>query len=147
MSRLKVSDAAYLAGIIDGEGSIVMSFRNPRQASREVNTQITIQVVVSMTHEETIRHLARITDTENNVYFCKPQNENNRDQWAWRPGIAQAYDILLQCEPYMVTKKRNAQLFKELVDIRRTSTRSERNWDKQYEIVVENQALNKRGRN
>jgi hypothetical protein len=123
------TDAAYLAGLLDGEGCISIVFREPKSVSRETGTQVVIQVRISMTDYETVKWCAK-----------------HRDQWCWSPGINSGYDILSQCLPYLKTKRRQAEIFLELVEIRRASTRSERNWDKQFPLVEENMKLNKTGR-
>lgn len=111
MPILTPTQAAYVAGLIDGEGSISINFRNPNPRMREVNTQVTIQVRLSMTDEATISYLACITRTQDKVYVYKPRNSRHKTQWAWHPGLDASYEILAQCLPYMVTKKRQAEIF------------------------------------
>ena len=142
---MSMTEAAYLAGIVDGEGSLTVFFRKPRVESREANEQLSVQFVVSMTHEPTIRYIADITETQDRVYFVKSRSEKHKHQFAWRPRLSDSKEILRQIEPYMITKKRNAQIFLELLDIRSKSTRSNRNWERQCELVIENLSLNKRG--
>lgn len=60
--------------------------------------------------------------------------------------ITESYGIISKCLPFMVTKRRNAELFIEIMDLRKRSSRTDRNWDEQLRIMKENQALNKRGR-
>lgn len=145
MKMLTATEAAYIAGILDGEGTIVITFREPRKTCREISTNLNIQVVVVMTSKETIDWLGATTGTEANVYFTKSRNSKHRSSWAWRLPIGEARELLPQCLPYMVTKKRNAEILIELIDIRRKSTKTHRNWERQYELAVENQLLNKRG--
>lgn len=123
----------------------MITFREPRKTCREVGTNLTIVVAVVMTDKKTIDWLAATTGTEASVYFTKPRNSKHKPSWAWRLPIAEARELLPQCLPYMVTKKRNAEIFIELIDIRRKSTRAHRNWERQYEFAIENQLLNKRG--
>lgn len=140
------TEKSYLAGIIDGEGSISINFRNPNKASREVGMGLTIQLTVCMSHEETIRWISKITGTEEKVYVDSPKKvEHYKQTYTWRPTIAQAYDIIEQCIPYMITKHRNAEIFLELVSIRRKSTRTERNWERQFDLATENRLINRRG--
>jgi hypothetical protein len=140
------TDAAYLAGLLDGEGCISIVFREPKSVSRETGTQVVIQVRISMTDYETVKWCADVTGTPDKIYAIAARNAKHRDQWCWSPGINSGYDILSQCLPYLKTKRRQAEIFLELVEIRRASTRSERNWDKQFPLVEENMKLNKTGR-
>lgn len=145
MPSLKDTDAAYIAGILDGEGCISITFREPREVSREKNSQVMIQVRVAMTDYETIKWLAEVTGSADKVFYYASKVTHHKDRWTWAPTLAQAYEIISQCLPYMKTKKRQAEIFLELVDIRRASTRSYRDWDSQFALVSENMALNKRG--
>lgn len=146
VNELSDVERAYLAGLIDGEGSIAINFREPNKASREIGLGLTIQLTVCMTDLETIAWVANTTGTPEKVYTdSAKKNPAHKPSFTWRPTISQAYDILKQCEKFMITKKRNAQIFLELVDIRRVSTRSERNWERQFELATENRLLNKRG--
>ena len=142
---LAPTDAAYIAGILDGEGTISINFRNPRSASREVNTQLTIQVAVVMTDYEVIHWLKEVTGTTGEIYHYEARQSHHKPTWAWRPGIADGYEIISQCLPYMKVKKRQAEIYLELIELRRTSTRSHREWEKQFELASENRVLNKRG--
>jgi len=141
---LVATDAAYIAGILDGEGTISINFRNPRAVSREVNTQLTIQVCVTMTDYELIKWLREITDC-GNIYSNPARQVHHKPTWSPRPGIADAYEIIAQCLPYMKTKRRQGEIYLELVEMRRTSTRSERNWTRQFDLATENRRLNQRG--
>lgn len=142
---MQPTEAAYVAGLLDGEGCISISFRGARAVSREVNTQVNIQVTCSMTDRQTVEWLAKVTGTEDKVYFVKSRNEAHRDQWCWRPGIRKASEVLEECLPYMITKRRQAEILVELVKIRSASTRSERRWKGQFRLVTENLELNRRG--
>lgn len=145
MREMTDVEAAYLAGMFDGEGCISINFRSPNSIMREVNTQLSIQVKIAMTHKETIDYIESITGC-GRVSYIRKKNPNHKDQWLWAPQLRDAREIIERCHPYMVTKRRNAEIFMELMDIRKKSTRNDRNWERQFDLTTENISLNRRGR-
>lgn len=144
---LSVSESAYLAGMIDADGCISLSVRGANGKRREVGNQLVIQTTVSLTHKPTIEWISKTTNSTNKIFYTPARSHKHKDVWTWRPPIYVAYTVLNQTVPYMITKKRQAEIFIELIDVRRKSTRTERNWDKQMELVTENKLLNRRGPN
>lgn len=145
MLTMKETDAAYVAGLLDGEGCISMFLAKQHHASGLVSERVGISLSLYMTHKQTVEHIKTVTGSTANVLHV-PGRDNRQDQWLWKPGLNEAYGIIVTCLPFMVTKKRNAELFIEIMDLRKRSTRWGRNWDEQLRIMKENQALNKRGR-
>lgn len=140
--QLTTHELAYFAGLFDGEGSVAINFRKANPATREVNTQVSIQVALGMTHSPTIEWLCEKTGVAFRAY---DRPVGWKKMYIWRPPLPVAYDLMEQSLPYLITKKRNAEIFIELMDCRSQSTRSNRNWNKQEMLVMENQHINGSG--
>lgn len=145
MHTMKDVDAAYLAGLLDGEGCISMFLAKQYHANGKISERVGVSLSLYMTHKETIEHVKKITTSNANILPVKGRG-NRKDQWLWKPNLTEAYAIIKECLPYLVTKRRNAELFIELMDIRKVSSKWNRNWDEQIRIMEENQLINKRGR-
>lgn len=93
---------AWLAGFLDGEGCITIL----RQA-RSDYVSYTAAIIVVNTHEPTIRYIQGTFGGK--VYHIKG-TERARDRWQWQAIGNQAVDLAQQLEPYLVTKKKAAEL-------------------------------------
>jgi hypothetical protein len=95
-----VAALAYLAGIIDGEGTIV--FQEKPGGTRHY------RVAVIMTSEETIRWIGQWGGT---VAALPPRvcDRPRKPQWIWRvTGHSNVRVVLTAVMPYMITKKNTA---------------------------------------
>ena len=97
---------AYLAGLIDGEGSLYLKLDD--------GNGVMAQLTIAMCSEETIGWIAENfggrVERVNRV-----RKENHSQLWRWRVHGAMAAVILKDTIPYMVTKRRLAELFVEFV--------------------------------
>lgn len=95
--------AAWVAGIIDGEGYIKVQHdrRNP-------NWSPYLRVVVGMTDKTTIDMLHQMTGI-GNVRQEVPDNPNHSPVWYWDVSTGKhVKDLLRKVFPYMVTKRKEA---------------------------------------
>lgn len=91
---------AYIAGIIDGEGSICLT---KNQSSTK------FAVSVNMCDREAIDFIAKYYG--GNIYFCDRKNEGNRrDSWKWERSHNSAAQFLIDILPYLVVKRRRAEV-------------------------------------
>lgn len=101
--KLSVPDAAYLAGIIDGEGHIGHQWRPDRPNS----TRQSLTLVVLHTHLPLLEWIEQVTGT-GTVRAHKKTNgvvRSNKPQYSWRCGSWPAAMILTQIAPYMIEKQ------------------------------------------
>lgn len=101
----KQTDMAYMAGLVDGEGSIGIMM-TPR-------SQAITQLTIKMCCEDTIEWVAQTFG--GNIEHIASKVEGHSDCWRWRANGARAAEILVAIEPYMVTKRYRACLFIEFV--------------------------------
>lgn len=90
---------AYLAGIIDGEGTICYQDRGTRH----------YRVAVIMTSEETIRWIGQWGGTTAALPMRRGAKPHHKPQWIWRvTGHSNVRVVLTAVVPFLVTKKATA---------------------------------------
>lgn len=100
---LTSEQAAYIAGVIDGEGCITTS------GLRHFRVQI------ANTNSEWLEHLARWvggTVQEHRGRF------NKRPSFSLSLGVRESQEALRQCQPFLMIKHRQAALFFEWIELR-----------------------------
>lgn len=105
----------WLAGLLDGEGCIAFARRSDYNPHRLL--QLRYDVKIAMTCEMTIRHAYQImVDTIGEGSVLEPFEEKRRSKRVlplWRTEVGSkrgVFDLLSALEPYLVTKKLEAQL-------------------------------------
>jgi hypothetical protein len=128
--KLSTPELAYLAGIIDGEGTITLSVREKYA-----------QPVVTISNTS---YLLRDWMTARGFTANMTLNTNKR--WYWRLGwTGYALDQFLPLvRPYLVIKARHSDLLMEFISLRRAQSKSERPTDRMREIVLQIRWLNER---
>jgi hypothetical protein len=101
-----IETLAYIAGLFDGEGSIVIGCSPGR--TKQANPSYWLQVSITNTDRELIDWLhstlgGHIADGSHN-----PSRGKQRPCWAWRATSRQAQSFLQKILPYLRTKKSQA---------------------------------------
>ena len=114
-------EAAWLAGIIDGEGyvGVVYAKRGRGLDARYYKPDIT----VSMTHEGTIQKLCNFTDAK---MYKKPRPKdrpNARQAYDWHCPRPYMIDLLCRIKPYSVTKINQVDLLLSFLMLSELETR------------------------
>lgn len=109
-------EKAWLAGIIDGEGCIFIA---KRKRNNRHSPDYALGLAIRMTHFETIRYIKNITKVGS---ISKHEYKNNSKNWRpslrWCACSLEAYDLLLQVESFLITKKYELELVKEFMAIK-----------------------------
>lgn len=106
---MKQTDAAWAAGILDGEGYIGMTRCWPG-TNRRRSIGYQLRISVRMTHRDTIWRLARIFDC-GTLKQCRPQNvKRHKPAFEWFVSDRAMVLVLQQVLPYLTTKKDQALL-------------------------------------
>jgi hypothetical protein len=101
--ELTIPDAAYIAGLLDGEGSIVKVYSNNR---KNYSTRVTIV----NTYKPVIDWLLETTGCGTIIFSeRRSRNEKHADAYVWQCYSANAKNILEQIFPYLIIKKDKAQ--------------------------------------
>lgn len=129
-------DAAWLAGFLDGEGSIMLHGRANSYAMRLTATN---------THRTTLDNIAEIAGVGAIVWRPIPRYPGRSRPIGWWLANGEAAEsVLRQVQPYMRTKRAQADLaisFQER--LRNPALKSDRSW--QLEYVERMRAMNRRG--
>ena len=103
------TDAAWLAGIIDGEGCITITRQAPG-TDRRKNWSYRLYVKVTMGHEPTVRRIATLVGC-GAVTTWKPLKHNR--SWTWWAASREALAVLTRIRPYLITKAEEADIAAE----------------------------------
>lgn len=95
------TDLAYLAGIVDGEGSISMLRLNPKRGSWRIVLQVGVcdRILVEWIEAQFGGHT---------LYEIQAKKENHRDYHHWRAYGHTARYVLPLIEPYLLIKRQRA---------------------------------------
>ena len=110
VKQMSETDAAYLAGLIDGEGSIfvqrVKTYNFIKMSKSGYHYRSGLQI--RMTDRATVAWAKSVTGC-GNVLDCKPPKGNRRPAFRWSLWSKQASTLLLILLPYLKLKKPNAE--------------------------------------
>lgn len=95
MSRVQ---AAWLAGLFDGEGSII------RPHAHRTNS---VRITINNTCQPLVQQIAQVTGT-GNVLYRASKNPKHADQWVWQCYADNARSLLRQMLPWLIVKREKA---------------------------------------
>jgi len=105
---LSVEERAYLAGIIDGEGSIMLMHHKPEPGNRKWE-HWQLRISISNTDIRLIHWLeARFPDSGHTT--CRNVRNGQRSAFQWYAGSRKALPVLDAAFPYLVLKRRHAEI-------------------------------------
>uniref|UniRef100_A0A6M3LDG9 Putative HNH homing endonuclease n=1 Tax=viral metagenome TaxID=1070528 RepID=A0A6M3LDG9_9ZZZZ len=135
------TDKAYLAGFIDGEGTIVIDTHGGTRTP-------SLRLIVANTYLPVLQELREIWG--GCLYTKKPQRENWKAGSALEWATRQALEILKEVQPYLHVKREQCQVafkFQETVNPMEHRTRGIPMEVQAFrlELKEEMQALNKKG--
>ena len=138
---------AYLAGIIDGEGSIMLP-RTGNSKLDDMPTSFTVKVSISNTN---IDLLARIQqDFGGVIEKCVNGRSNCKDGYRLRWFGKEAARVIAAARPYLIVKAEQADLAASVFNVQKTEGRRQRTLEQVVffnETAKKIKALNKRGVN
>lgn len=132
--KLTPIEAAYLAGIIDGEGSIILYKRGKGAALR---------LSVANTNPELIRWCVSMAGV-GNVVRKESDNPRHKSSYLWLVNSQAAASVLEQIVVYLVIKVRQAEIAIEFQNrLKVPCHKADKEWQKQWR--TEMRVLNRRG--
>lgn len=105
-NKLSIAEAAYIAGIIDGEGTIGTTSRNP--TVKRDRARLTLRVAVSMTTPRIAEWLIEVTGLGFRERQGYTRKGNQCPTFIWSAAAAGAASLLEQVLPYLLLKQANA---------------------------------------
>lgn len=151
MNTLSEAQKAYIAGFVDGEGSISVFITRHKERNHKSFDAL---VRVTNTNKDVLDTLCLWTG----LGFVRPQSIrrknmafviNRKPQWKWQVSPNQMRELLPAILPYLQVKRRVTQLVMEFLGERarpRGWNVTQKMLDKNNRIVREIQSLNVRGK-
>ena len=113
MRTMTPTERAYVAGIVDGEGSIEYVQRKVTRHDRPgkpVHKVWNIRMEVPQVDGRLIDYLIETTAEGTRDMKRFPGNDNWQDQHRWRVAHRGVYRVLKQIDKYLIVKKEKAKL-------------------------------------
>ena len=107
MNRLSETQRAYLAGLVDGEGCIVITKMFPKR--RKGKFYHVLYVKVSQYNKQFLDYWQRETGL-GNVHHAGGKNPKRKNDFQWQLGAAQAEELLKSVFDFLMIKKEQAQI-------------------------------------
>jgi len=98
----------YFAGIFDGEGSVNIEVQAPRENRKYY--YYSLRIIIINTNKDLMEWLVKNFDGK---YSARKKIEGRKLCYRWAKCSREAAEILEACLPYMVVKKKQAELFVE----------------------------------
>jgi hypothetical protein len=135
-AALSPTEAAYIAGLIDGEGSVMLIKRGSGGGCQ-------LRVVVSNTHEGVLRWLSAVTGI-GKTYRLIAATERHKAGFSWRAHGDGAQTLLQQIRPYLIIKAEQADLGIEAHErLKVASFKVDLSWQEEWKIRMKK--MNARG--
>jgi hypothetical protein len=136
-NALSIADAAYIAGFIDGEGSIMLVGRTG------ADTTLNLRVSVANTDRPILEWLVEVIGV-GWVYRQRDEDEKHRASWAYRCHAEGAETLLRQIRPYLRIKAAQADMAIEAhARLRVPALKADRAWQDEWKQRM--RLMNQRG--
>jgi len=106
MHKAKV-DYAYCAGLIDGEGCVIIIKSNPRKEKRQISPNYSLRLTVNMTSIECIKKLQGVFG---GCFYDREREGTNFRSYNWTVTSKNAREVLKKILPFLKEKKEQALL-------------------------------------
>jgi hypothetical protein len=131
---LPVEVAAYIAGLVDGEGSIILYKRG---------TGVQMRLTIANTYQPVLSWMVDVTGV-GAVITRSSTNINHKAGAWWQANSEAAETVLRQIRPYLIIKAEQADLAISTQErLRDPALKSDRTWQEEYRVRMG--YLNRRG--
>jgi hypothetical protein len=107
---------AYFAGAIDADGFISIQKTVRKNKSKTPHIYYNAKIGLTTTNNTAVLDMLK-ENFGGAVYSYKPSNPNHRPWSVWQTSDKQARDVLMILRPYLMAKKRHAELVIDFVNI------------------------------
>lgn len=101
---------AYLAGIIDGEGTINIYNRKPNASRGEINGTFNVYLAITNTDLRLLEWIKEVTGVGSVTKDKKRKDREHRQTYRWTAAANDAEEILSKTYEFLVIKKEQADL-------------------------------------
>lgn len=132
---------AWAAGFIDGDGFITIQTRNQRIKEKQYRGHY-LRVGCCQASEIPLKELQSLFGGTISVKNSGKSNYNRKPQWLWQVSTQQAKEVLEQLLPYLVHKKKVAEIGLKFQESMGTIKVSEDVWNLREELKNQIQDIN-----
>ena len=121
----KPEELAWAAGLFDGEGSIGLYYQKAGEQSGKVRMRWTCYLIVCMLDGDCVKRFYEIVGEGSVTRRKRNTSFHSGRMWEWKASCLQADRVLEQILPYLVSKRNQAEMFKEFRGLPRSTRKSE----------------------
>jgi hypothetical protein len=110
MKNLNQEVIGYLAGFIDGEGSLMINKREHIGYKGKRYESYSAYVDIGNTNREVLEWIKDVVGVTSNVYE-NPQKGNRKTAYRLRVCYKQAYSMIQTIMPWLIIKKKQSEVF------------------------------------
>jgi len=134
---LTPTECAYIAGIIDGEGSLTI------HKQRTGGKGYVAKLDMGNTHKGVVTYLQNLFPGTVKKYI---KESPYKDVWYWRIHASKIRELLPQIYPYLIIKKKLAKLYLEYLNLTKPGNFASNQNPKRGEIIGKIKKLTKKGK-
>ena len=134
------TDLAYLAGLIDGEGTISCSVTTTSKGFLALHKQLSI-------FNTNLTLISWITTRFGGKVFSRKRSSKWKEEHQVKWSADDGFVLLQKVLPYLVIKRKQAEIYMALHNTKNVGGVSQETQDFRKKLVAELQELNKRGTN
>jgi hypothetical protein len=117
MRKLTSTEASYLAGLLDGEGSFSICRCKCKLLDGHSRFNFQCRIEIGMSHRPTIEFISKIFDSKIRVYIPRNGRWNRKNMYyALLSSSKELKEFLPQVLPYLITKSKQCKLLLEFVN-------------------------------
>jgi hypothetical protein len=109
LAHLSERDRAYIAGLFDGEGWVMIAYGKPTK--RRPSGAYHLSVGITSTDPRVIEWLCERVPAK--LWHAKAPNETRRDSYQWRLALYRGAQFCREIAPYLIIKREEAELVGE----------------------------------
>ena len=134
IDQITETEAAYIAGLLDGEGTIRMTRNQSKSGDRKLRYRVCLTVAAT-TSPDLVAWLMSTLDVQVCPANRKVPNPGHKMCWMVRMSEKPGEELLKRLLPYLVIKKRQAEMFLRYREIQKACTPSLR-WSNDRMLAV-----------
>lgn len=104
---------AFMAAIIDGEGSITIEKQGPGDNTRRKYNSYSLRLVVVNTNVDLMNWLL---DNFGGTIHVRKLVPNRKQCYTWRTTYKESAEIIKLCAPYFIVKRKHAIIYLKFID-------------------------------
>ena len=144
VETLSPAQAAWLAALIDGEGTISIGRR--KKVLNRSGFYYQVNVTIANTNFDLISYTRTLVGPDNSAVYFHKRGPKHKDCYTLRINVRAVPTLLRQLHSYLIIKKRQAEMAIKVCELKEDSFWVTDNHEIYEHFYLEAKALNRRGR-